>query len=73
MPQKDINARKEYNKLQYLKRKSSQSVITDNKNDVANDKTDKINAFAIGGEGRLGYEWEKGISIFASYALTKRI
>lgn len=38
-----------------------------------NDKTNKTNEFAVGGEARLGYEWEKGISVFGSYALTKRI
>jgi hypothetical protein len=38
-----------------------------------NNKTEKINDFALGGEARIGYEWEKGISLFASYALTKRI
>ncbi|APJ03674.1 hypothetical protein [Silvanigrella aquatica] len=35
--------------------------------------TPKINEFAAGGEARLGYEWEKGLSLFASYGRTERI
>jgi hypothetical protein len=35
--------------------------------------TPKVNKFAIGGEARLGYEWEKGVSVFASYGRTERI
>ncbi len=29
--------------------------------------------FALGGEARLGYEWKRGISLFASYALTEHL
>ncbi len=31
------------------------------------------NRFAVGGEARIGYEWKRGPSVFASYALTERL
>ena len=31
------------------------------------------NQFALGGEGRIGYEWQKGMALFASYALTDHL
>ena len=38
-----------------------------------NNDTPAVNKFAAGGEARLGYEWEKGVSLFASYGRTERI
>lgn len=35
--------------------------------------TPTVNKFAVGGEARLGYEWEKGISIFINCGRTERI
>ena len=28
---------------------------------------------AVGGEGRIGYEWKRGISMFASYGITEHL